>query len=91
MRMLLGNIPAERVPRYEQLELALFPREPWNGVLPRGLTRGFNYVIFKARAEGDSGRTFVDRDQLELPLGDRKNRPRSSGRPSVTLLPLPWE
>ncbi len=49
----------------EQLELRLFPGEPWEGVSPRGLTRGHLGLIFKP--QGVRARAFLyDPNQLEL-------------------------
>jgi len=75
----------------EQLELGLFPNEPWEGRSPRVLTRGHLGVIFKP--QGVRARVvFSDRSQLELfPVVGRSARMmRRAAAPSApTLLPLP--
>ncbi len=51
--------------RIRQLQLGLFPGEPWDGRSPRVLTRARLGVIFKAQAEKDD-RFVADPDQTDL-------------------------
>ncbi len=70
----------------EQLELQLFPRDPWNGVSPRALTKVGLSAIFKPQAQ-EHKRFFVDPDQLGLELaGEKAPRARSRGAP--LLIPI---
>ena len=48
----------------DQLELDLFPGEPWAGRSPRALTRGRLGLIFNARGAGRELRP----DPLQLPI-----------------------
>ncbi len=72
----------------DQLELDLFPGEPWNGRSPRGLTR-VSEVLFFERERGATR----SRDPLQLeiwpvpPRATRKRRIRPAAGAS-TLLPL---
>jgi len=72
----------------EQLELELFPGEPWSGRSPRVLTRGHLGFIFTARAEG--ARVILDPLQLDL-FPRRRQRLKFRARSAPTLLPLPFE
>ncbi len=47
-----------------QLQLQLFPEEPWGGVSPRALTRGYSLHIL--RADPPLREVFFDPEQLEL-------------------------
>ena len=71
-----------------QLELDLWPGEPWGGRSPRGLTRVGLGLIFKP--QGVRARvTFCDSTQLQLwPLMETRRKQQS--RTAPTLLPLPW-
>ncbi len=60
----------------DQLELDLFPGEPWGGRAPRGLTRVRLGLIFKAEAAPPRG-AFKHVDQLELFERDRPHREKS--------------
>jgi len=71
-----------------QLELDLFRGEPWKGLSPRALTRGYLGVIFKARAV-ESASDFVDPLQLDL-FPRRRQRLKYKSRTAPTLLPLPY-
>ena len=67
-----------------QLELDLFPGEPWDGRSPRVLTRGHMGFIFNARA--GRARVQVDHTQLHFwPLNEAKRLKRQS-RMAPTLL-----
>ncbi len=82
-------IPGLSVTVYsDQLELDLFPGEPWNGRSPRGLTRAGEVVYFK-RERGAT--RSMDPLQLEIwpvpPRATRKRRSRPAAGAS-TLLPL---
>jgi len=73
-----------------QLELDLFPGEPWNGRSPRVLTRVGLGLIFTARADG--ARVILDPRQLELFPRRRQRKAYRRPAPSRTapsLLPLP--
>jgi len=71
----------------KQLELALFPGEPWNGKSPRALTRVGLGLIFTARADG--ARVSLDPAQLEL--FPRRRQRFNIVRRAPTLLPLPFK
>jgi len=75
----------------EQLELGLWPGEPWNGRSPRVLTRGHLALIFNARA-AEARAFFYDPFQLPLWPTEKRAPRRRLGAPSAsTLLPLPKE
>ncbi len=73
-----------------QLELDLFPGEPWGGHSPRGLTRARSPLFLRPEPPGHE----VEVDPLQLvlwsgpvrPHRDKKLLERSPGAPS--LLPL---
>jgi len=72
----------------DQLELDLFPSEPWSGKNPRALTRVGLGLIFKP--QGVRARViFFDSDQLEL-FPRRRERLKQKSRMAPTLLPLPF-
>ena len=72
---------------WEQLELGLFPGEPWSGKSPRALTRGRLGLIFRARAD----RARVMRpDPLQLELFPRRRQRLNLVGGAPTLLPLPF-
>ncbi len=49
----------------DQLELRLFPGEPWDGRSPRALTRvGVGFIL--KPGGGESGDVFVDPEQYDL-------------------------
>jgi len=72
-----------------QLELHLFPGEPWGGYSPRGLTKAAYGFIFKPRGV-KSVSDFV-RDPYQFVLWpSKKRRPPRRVAPSAQLLiPLP--
>jgi len=71
----------------EQLELDLFPGEPWNGRSPRGLTRVGLGLIFTALADGAR---VTSEDAAQLDLFPRwRERLKFQSRTAPTLLPLP--
>ena len=70
-----------------QLELDLFPGEPWSGHSPRALTRGHLGVIFKPQGVGARVMT---PDGCQLDFFPRW-RQRLTSRAAPTLLPLPLE
>ena len=73
-----------------QLSLDLFPGEPWDGHLPRALTRGYLGLIFKP--QGVRARVmFSDPAQLDA-FPRRRQRGNESFRrvTAPTLLPLPF-
>ncbi len=83
------EIPPGRSPRVSsQLELELYPGEPWGGRSPRGLTRAALGLIFKPQGV-KSVSDFVDPAQLELFELDKGSSLFEGGAPS--LLPFPWE
>ena len=69
-----------------QLELDLFPAEPWGGHLPRALTRGHLGLIFKAQAVGAR---VIPADPTQLDFFPRRRQRLIRGREAPTLLPLP--
>ena len=70
-----------------QLELDLFPGEPWAGKSPRALTRVGLGLIFKAQAV--RARVSFDERQLDF-FPRRRQRLNQRGRTAPTLLPLPF-
>ena len=73
----------------DQFVLDLFPREPWGGMSPRGLTRG--RILLSSRRE-PPGRE-VETDPLQLALWPSPVRPLRSKQPrqaagASLLLPL---
>ena len=70
-----------------QLELDLFPGEPWQGHSPRALTRGALGLIFKAQAVKSASAVF-DVTQLDF-FPRRRQRLKRKSRTAPTLLPLP--
>ena len=71
----------------KQLELELFPGEPWGGRSPRALTSARLRFIFKPEAQ-EHERFFVDPRQVEIwPAGERLVRRTSPS--ASTLIPLP--
>jgi len=71
----------------EQLELRLFEDEPWQGRMPRGLTKGSKVLYYSQEAEKDAC-DGVDPFQYDLFGEAVKELPRISGG-APTLLPLP--
>ncbi len=75
----------------EQLELDLFPGEPWHGRSPRGLTRARLGLIFKPQGVRPRG---FSRDHMQLEIwpvtskAARRKMPQEAPGAS-TLLPLP--
>ncbi len=75
----------------DQLELQLYPDEPWGGRSPRVLTRGWIGLFSKRERGGTSA--FLDPEQLVLwppnpGTRDKKRRRISAGAPSLLPLPL---
>jgi len=70
-----------------QLELDLFPGEPWNGRNPRELTRAHLGVIFKPRGAEDD-RHFCDPLQRDLFHELVENVPPHVWGGTPSLLPL---
>jgi len=73
----------------DQLEMTLFPGEPWEGRSPRGLTRVGLGLIFKALAV-ESASDYVDPLQLDLFPRRRQRTIYSGSAGAPTLLPLPF-
>jgi len=63
---------------------------PWQGLSPRGLTRGHNVVILEPRG-GKSTSAFSDPMQLEIwtPKKRARRTPVRRAPSAFTLLPLP--
>jgi len=75
----------------DQLELDLFPQEPWGGRSPRGLTKGRSRLFLRPEPQGHE--VMIERDPLQveiwpidLPTLREKPPQRFGGAPS--LLPL---
>ncbi len=71
----------------DQLELDLFPGEPWNGQAPRALTKSRTALFL--RPEPHRHEVFFDADQLELwpvHVPHRKKSPRRSTAGASLLL-----
>ncbi len=71
-----------------QLELDLFPDEPWGGHSPRALTRARLGLIFKPQGV-ETRVTFLDPLQV-LMFPRRRQRSKEQSRTAPTLLPLPF-
>ena len=71
----------------QQLELALFPGEPWEGHSSRALTRAHLGFILNPRG-GKSVSAIFDHLQFDL-FPRRRQRNNQQGRMAPTLLPLP--
>jgi len=72
-----------------QLRLPLFPGEPWDGQVPRALTRVHLGLILQPGGVKDE-RFFLDPDQLSLFTSrKRRRRPSEVSLAAETLLPLP--
>jgi len=74
----------------DQLQLGLFPGEPWDGISPRVLTRGHLGLIFKPEGQARV-KTFVDPLQYDFFDGDSAPLLRRVAPSAVTLLPLPYK
>ncbi len=74
----------------DQLELALFPTEPWGGRSPRVLTKGWKPLYLRPEPPGHE--VFFDREQLELWPDNRPHRKKSlrSAAPGASLLLEPF-
>ena len=71
----------------DQLELDLFPGEPWNGHSPRGLTRVALGVIFEPKVPR-AMRLAEDCVQLDFWRGARRATRRRSLRQTAEATPL---
>jgi len=77
----------------DQLELDLFPREPWGGRSPRALTKAF--IPLFLRREPASHAVYLDPAQLDFwrrgsKATKRKKAPaKQAGAPSLLPLPAP--
>jgi len=57
----------------EQLNLKLYPEDPWDGVSPRVLTRGYRFLSLR-RKPAKSTRLVEDPEQLEFWPVERPHR-----------------
>ena len=77
----------------EQLVLALDDvrlKIPWSGRSPRDLTRGHEFIIFKA--QGGVGDVFLESlGQLKLAIEQPALKKRGPSPRAPSLRPLPWE
>ena len=71
-----------------QLELGLYPGEPWQGRSPRGLTRVHLGVILKPEAEKSVSDLVLDPCQYDLFPAAIKDLPPHIWGGSPSLLPL---